>query len=668
MNSERVLEAAAFSYLERGVSVIPIDPSTKKPFIKWKEYQHGLPTEEDVISWQRRASELRIGADRVRLAAITGQLSGFVIVDCDRPEAVEACKAAGVWSPVRVRTKNGLHLYFRHPKDREYRPRVGSNSKGIDWPKLDGLDFRGDGSYALVPPSANYEWDVDPGFEIDDPSDWPEWKGWPMDAPLIEGKEISFDALDLSAVAIKNAITVWDATRAYVAARFPGTHLIPSGQGNGRNQRVLSYAAEQILYGFWGDALDERVCAFMDHFFVERLEESAWKATCRSVETMERANHPERFTDDGRYLAPYAGQETSHEAEDEPQQADASEEVDGLIDAADIRTALDGVEEEYFVRPIIPKGQVIQVVGYSGAGKSTFVQLLIHAITIQRKTFGPFEIESGGNILYLNYEEGRQTLRERSEEAVSLLGDFPKNSPYQTTIYAASLSKEEEINLNTKEGLKRLGRMIKRCKPEIVVIDTVRSGWPGLDENDATAWAPINRVCLRLRNLGVSVILLHHRNKPSKDGLGSYAGNTNQITVVETQVYVTQVYRDEDTAKAKGGKWDGEYAKPVYPQLEMRWGQNHVDWQIEYVMEIEFGKVRNWTDDHDNRQWIGLATNIHTDKQQLIALPSSKQIAVSMYHQNRSIAEICQTVHRRRKTVERWLAPHVIKPGGRPTP
>src|SRR5690606_18576098 len=121
--------------------------------IKWKEFQHRLPTETDIAEWQALCAKERIAPEDVKIAAITGMISGFVVVDCDNEDAIAACRAAGVWSPVRARTKHGLHLYFQHPKDQEYRPRAGGNSKGIDWPKIGGLDFRGDGSYALVPPS-----------------------------------------------------------------------------------------------------------------------------------------------------------------------------------------------------------------------------------------------------------------------------------------------------------------------------------------------------------------------------------------------------------------------------------------------------------------------------------------------------------------------------------
>jgi hypothetical protein len=36
---------AAFSYPQRGFSVIPIQPSEKKPLVHWEQYQSGRATE-----------------------------------------------------------------------------------------------------------------------------------------------------------------------------------------------------------------------------------------------------------------------------------------------------------------------------------------------------------------------------------------------------------------------------------------------------------------------------------------------------------------------------------------------------------------------------------------------------------------------------------------------
>ena len=41
----------ALELLDRGWSIIPIRPDTKRPRIRWREFQDRLPTEEEVSSW-----------------------------------------------------------------------------------------------------------------------------------------------------------------------------------------------------------------------------------------------------------------------------------------------------------------------------------------------------------------------------------------------------------------------------------------------------------------------------------------------------------------------------------------------------------------------------------------------------------------------------------------
>ena len=117
---------AALEYLERGWSIIPIKPEGKRPAIKWREYQDRLPTEDEVNGWWGQWPNYDI-------AIVTGAISGLVVVDCDNEDALHAAFDAGMRSPIRVKTKRGVHLYFEHPKDGVRRgPRAGVNSRGAD--------------------------------------------------------------------------------------------------------------------------------------------------------------------------------------------------------------------------------------------------------------------------------------------------------------------------------------------------------------------------------------------------------------------------------------------------------------------------------------------------------------------------------------------------------
>ena len=76
---------AAMEYLDRGWSIIPCSPSTKRPCIDtWKEFQTRQPTVEEVEKW------LRLRPD-AHLALVTGAISGIVVVDCDNEESKIEC-------------------------------------------------------------------------------------------------------------------------------------------------------------------------------------------------------------------------------------------------------------------------------------------------------------------------------------------------------------------------------------------------------------------------------------------------------------------------------------------------------------------------------------------------------------------------------------------------
>jgi hypothetical protein len=142
---------AAIGYARAGLPVLPLAQKGKVPLIRG-----GLTrasTDPSVIaSWWQRCPDANIG---IR----TGSESGLVVLDVDLPaglsELHELERRHGKLTTARSLTgSGGSHYWFRHP-GRELR-----NSAG----KLgDGLDVRGDGGFAVAPPSVHesgnlYKW------------------------------------------------------------------------------------------------------------------------------------------------------------------------------------------------------------------------------------------------------------------------------------------------------------------------------------------------------------------------------------------------------------------------------------------------------------------------------------------------------------------------------
>ena len=631
MGKENVKLNHALEYLERGWSVIPIKPKGKRPAIKWLEYQTRLPTEQEVTQWWTQWEDYDI-------ALVTGEISGVVVVDCDNDNAYKASQEADMKTPIKVKTKRGIHLYFEHPKDGIRRgPRAGVNSRGSDWPMINGLDFRGDGSYALLPPSKNYIWDYPTDvFDYDEMFVWKDWK--PSLKERINDGDFHFSKLDLSSVKPfdpSEMLSEWDRTAKYVKETYPTTMKIPSGMGNGRNERVMRYVSECILNGYFGSELRVRGLAFMNEFFVESLDDREFEATVCSMEQSEKRNHPEKFDEDGNFI----GQPVTEEFKDRPRKLIQMKDADQLMEESAGKT--------YLIEPWLPTNTIVQIYGYSGHGKSMFVQHCISALCSGRKYFGCFELNKPARALYLDFEMGMSTIARRLIEMRQMHGDTQD----RLNIWTPFVDKKE-IDLKKREGLEELQAWITFSDPDVVIIDTIRSAYPGLMENSADEWSRVNQLAVKLRNSGLAVIMIHHSNKPSDGNLGREAGSTNQLTVLETQIKVTQVYKDEDTAKQNAAIWDGSYQRPVFPLLESKLPK---DYTLYMVMEIKYGKVREWTDMHDRVQWVGFGAHNTKDERCVVASQSTKQKAKAMALEGSDPIFISETLQRPLRLINEWL-------------
>jgi len=131
---------AAIWLVDRGYSVIPVRPSNKKPFIRWKEYQSRKPTAEELKGWWNQYPD-------ANLAVVTGKISGITVVDVDSEEAKENLEENFLPDTLETpicKSPHGWHFYFDHVPSLPNCSRV-----------LEQFDIRNDGGYIIVPPSMN---------------------------------------------------------------------------------------------------------------------------------------------------------------------------------------------------------------------------------------------------------------------------------------------------------------------------------------------------------------------------------------------------------------------------------------------------------------------------------------------------------------------------------
>ena len=150
MTSSTDILNAALAYAQRGWSVIPIWPGTKRAAGKWRDYQKRRPNRTELDSWFGNGGDFG-------LAVVLGKVSGGLVCrDFDDKAGYETWAAmfADLAKALpTVATARGRHVYFRAQLLRSL--------------KLPDGEYRANGNYVLLPPSRHpsgelYTWLISP--------------------------------------------------------------------------------------------------------------------------------------------------------------------------------------------------------------------------------------------------------------------------------------------------------------------------------------------------------------------------------------------------------------------------------------------------------------------------------------------------------------------------
>lgn len=131
----------ALWYAEKlGMSVIPIIPGDKSSMVPWKKYQNERAGREQIIAWWTKEPLANVGI-------VTGAISDLDVIDIDSDEGrrnIEQYIPDSFLTPMVDTPRGGEHYWCTHS------PGL-TNKAGL----IAGTDFRGEGGYVVVPPSAN---------------------------------------------------------------------------------------------------------------------------------------------------------------------------------------------------------------------------------------------------------------------------------------------------------------------------------------------------------------------------------------------------------------------------------------------------------------------------------------------------------------------------------
>ena len=659
----------AIDYVDRGWSIFPLSIDGKRPLNEWAEYQTRRTTQDEVDEWFDLGAPTK-GGERHKifnLAIATGSLSGLLVVDCDNEAALDYAVSTKWTSPFAVNTTRGKHYYFAHPgQGRRFQNKAGGI--GRDWPMVRGLDFRGDGGYVVAPPSLSFHDDgtIKHSYEFDLPTgiDWddlPYWQGDHQAVEAFEGREFTFEDISLAGVATSaQSISVEEQVRTKVA--LLGRKL---GVGDGTDAWMIKFCGQLVRKGIVNGDLTKRVDTFYEEFFAdsETVEETnRWlRQKMESAIQMDRANYSNDYEIDGTRKKPEALKPTARAALD----------FFTFDNAASLLSTVRS--QTFWSDPVLPVGNIVQVAGYNGHGKSFFLTNLLTSLGFGSDTFGPFANTNGAApVCYFDFDNPARTLLERVLSQGKAIGNPGSNLKYWSS---SVLKDQRDINLNLLSdiGANNLLCMLNTAQPAVVVIDSIRNAFGGMDENGTQDWAKVNKLAKKIRDdFEATVVLVHHRNKPGADGLGREAGSTAQLTDLDTQVMVTQVYEDERTSKGKAGALDAHLEFEcigwnrgiertmrtpfgyIRSQMEKIKSETGRDLRIRMVSQISFGKVRNETELHQTH-YIGYCEYLDTGESHIITTKSRRQYAAILSGVGMPAPDISRELMIPMSVVKEWV-------------
>lgn len=155
----------------------------------------------------------------------------------------------------------------------------------------------------------------------------------------------------------------------------------------------------------------------------------------------------------------------------------------------------------YRVDRFAADGFVTVLAGHGGDGKSWTALAFAIGVATGNQIAG---IDCAqGRALYIDGENGERLIARRYRAAAG-----PRKN---VAIYEA-----ESIDLATEAGATWLRETIRQEEAQLVVLDSLRSLAPQLEENNGDTVAPVMRaVRLAARQTGAAIVLLHHRPKNS---------------------------------------------------------------------------------------------------------------------------------------------------------
>lgn len=172
------------------------------------------------------------------------------------------------------------------------------------------------------------------------------------------------------------------------------------------------------------------------------------------------------------------------------------------------------------------------VYAQTGRGKSLFCMSLAMAVASGGSAFG-WTSQEPRKVLYVDAEMDIQDIKERDQLLRGTIQGADGDALNGNLLVLARHDQPDGStfpDLVDPDGKRVLIELVSTEKPTLVVIDNLSTMADISDENDAAAITPVQDTIIALRNLGCTVILVHHTGKKE----GAYRGSSKLAATFET--------------------------------------------------------------------------------------------------------------------------------------
>jgi putative DNA primase/helicase len=166
--------------------------------------------------------------------------------------------------------------------------------------------------------------------------------------------------------------------------------------------------------------------------------------------------------------------------------------------------------------PWLPNPGLAMIHAKRGEGK-TWLALAVGKAVANGTDLLEWPCPNSGRVLYVDGEMPGTSLQERLQK----FPPSPRGMFHMLCSEQYNRVDRPVPDLGTPEGRAELDRMIERCDPDLIILDSISTLVRTGEENSNDAWKPIQSWSMRHRSAGRTILFLHHDGKGGTQRGGS---------------------------------------------------------------------------------------------------------------------------------------------------